>query len=62
MRRATNLCDVCRREPVDEDAFCPGCDHYVCEFCDETMPVGKHGVRDHVRRQPSEEPHGTHPR
>lgn len=42
----SKVCYFCGKE-VTEDDFCHGCKHYVCQECDEDMPLGNHCVEDH---------------
>lgn len=42
-------CYFCGKE-LDEDYECFGCGSYVCDDCDETMPIGTHFVEDHRER------------
>jgi len=40
------ICYFCE-EITDEDHYCFGCEHYVCEKCDTSQPFGDHNVEDH---------------
>jgi hypothetical protein len=42
-------CHFCKKTK-DEDHFCHGCKHTVCEDCDTNfdMPFGPHSVDTHV--------------
>lgn len=39
-------CYFCNREVSEED-YCYGCREYICDDCDEMIPVGRHKVEDH---------------
>lgn len=41
-------CAICRAD-VTYDDFCLGCHHYVCESCDELVPLGPHQLYEHQR-------------
>lgn len=40
-------CYFCNTE-VDSEAFCFGCEHFVCEMCNHGDPWDKHEVKDHL--------------
>jgi hypothetical protein len=43
------ICYFCEKV-TDEEHYCYGCKHYVCEDCDERgmdLPFGEHDVEDH---------------
>ena len=42
----TPQCFFCAR-PTDEDAWCFGCEHYVCLDCDKNEPWGEHDIDEH---------------
>jgi hypothetical protein len=33
-------------DPVDQDNFCHGCEHYVCDACDQRQYTGRMGPHD----------------
>lgn len=39
-------CHFCARS-VNEEDFCYGCQTYVCDDCDEEVPLGPHQAADH---------------
>lgn len=47
-------CYLCGKE-VDGNAFCFGCNHFVCPDCEgkpDALPRGRHRVIDHQEAQP----------
>jgi hypothetical protein len=48
------ICYFCE-EVTDEDHYCFGCGHYVCDNCDEdTQNIGDHNVEDHQDEEEEE--------
>lgn len=48
------VCYFCK-EVTDEDHYCYGCKHYVCDKCDKSSPFGDHNVEDHQDTEEEDE-------
>lgn len=49
-RKPVKTCKLCEcRVPEPEQAFCYGCQSYICGECDKTLCIGNHAPGDHLR-------------
>lgn len=42
-----NTCFFCHSNVTSED-YCLGCGNYICEVCDDRLPLGQHNVHEHL--------------